>query len=178
MLQHAGHFHHALQLDFAPAAADGRTAQGGHQLAGFGAKLLLGIEQSAHLFVQRGVSAGARLLQFLDLAIDLFERGAHRRHHVGDGLLAQVEIAAGGLLGLRQRRLGHVEKGLIIARQRVGGERPEGRLGFLLAPAQNQPCQGEAGDKTEDRQNVLHQSIWWHTSRGAIASCRGPDSPP
>jgi len=64
--------------------------------------LLLGIEQTAHLFVERGVSSGASLFQFLDLGIHLVERGAHRRHHVGDGLLAQVQIAAGGLLRLRE----------------------------------------------------------------------------
>ena len=106
MIQHAGHFHNALQLDLTPTAAGAGAAQGGHQLAGLGAELLLSIEQPAHLFVQRGIGAGPGPLHLLNLGVDFVERGAHRRHHIGDGLPAQVEIAACGLLRLGERRFG------------------------------------------------------------------------
>ena len=52
MLQHAGHFDHALQLDFAPAAADLRTPQRLDQVGRLAAQLLLRLRQRFDLLGQ------------------------------------------------------------------------------------------------------------------------------
>src|ERR1017187_9657954 len=134
----------------------------------------------------------------------LVERFAHRGDHVGDGLLAQFELAAGGLLGLGESRAGQFEEGLAVAGEGVGGEGLEG-IGELLpgvfeerhllggAPAlgfearlqiggtrgafavPDEPRQREAGNKTQDRQNDLH---WLLLSRAAGwwgEPCREPN---
>ena len=139
ILQHAGHFHHAAQLNFTPPSARARRAQGRHQLARLAAQLRLRLDQAAHLLAEPGIGSGARLLQFLDLVVHLVERFAHRGHQIGDGLLAQFQIAAGTLLGLGQGGAGQLQEGLAVARQRVGGERLEG-VGELL-PRVFQQCQ-------------------------------------
>ncbi len=151
VLHHARHFHHAAQLHFAPVAANARRSQRGYQSAGLGAQVRLCLREAAHLFVQRGVRAGPRLLQFLDPGIHLIERGPHGRHQVGDGALAQGQLAPRRLLGLRQRGPGQVQERLIVARQRVGRQRFEGRVRFARAAAQNQPRQRKPGYKTEER---------------------------
>ena len=132
VLQHAGHFDHAAQLNFTPPSARARRAQRGHQFARLAAQLRLRLDQAAHLLAESGIGSGARLLEFLDLMVDLVERFAHRGHHVGDGLLAQFQIAAGGLLGLGEGGAGQFQEGLAIAGQGVGGERLEG-VGELLS---------------------------------------------
>ena len=91
----------------------------------------LGFDQAAHLLVESGIGSGARLLQFLDLVVHLVERFAHRGDHVGDGLLAQFQIAAGGLLGLGEGGAGEFQEGLVVTREGVGGEGLEG-IGELL----------------------------------------------
>jgi hypothetical protein len=73
------------------------------------------------------------------LGIDFVERIADRSHQLDDGLLAPFQVAARGLLSLCEGGTGQVEEGLVVARQGVGGERFEGRLGFVLAPAKDQP---------------------------------------
>src|SRR5262249_15528072 len=58
---------------------------------------------------------------------------------------------------------GKLQERLIVARQSVGTERGEGTgqlggrtaLGIALSP-EHQPGEGKAGDKTQNRQNVLH----------------------
>ena len=87
--------------------------------------------------------AGAALFQLLDFGIHLIERGSHRHHQLGDGLLAQFEVPARRVLGLRHGRPCHIQKR---------------RFGLPLARAQHHPRQRESGDKTNYRQNVLHGS--------------------
>src|ERR1039457_645650 len=74
---------------------------------------------------------GLGFLEFLDLVVPLVERFAPRGHHVGDGLLAQFQIAARGLLSLGQGGAGQFQEGLAVAGEGVGGERLEG-VGELL----------------------------------------------
>ncbi len=104
MIQHAGHLHHAAQLHFAPVAAGRGRTQRRHQLAGFGAKLLLGFGQAAHLLLQSGVGARARRFELLDARIHFVERRAHRRHQLRERLLPLFQVAA--RRGLRLRQIG------------------------------------------------------------------------
>ena len=168
MLQHAGHFHHAPQLDFAPTSARARRAQRRHQLARLAAQLRLRFDQAPHLLAEPGIGSGARLLQFLDLVVHLVERFAHRGHHIGDRLLAQFQIAAGRLLGLGEGGPGQFQEGLVVARQRVGGERLKGCLRLALPPAQDQPRQRKPRYKTKHRQNVSHVSHYRAPESGAV----------
>ena len=91
----------------------------------------LRFNQAAHLLVESGIGSGASLLQLLNLVVHLVERFAHRRYHVGDGALAQFQIAAGGLLGLGEGGAGEFQEGLAVAGEGVGGKRLEG-IGELL----------------------------------------------
>ncbi len=91
----------------------------------------MGFEERTDLLGQSRVSPGARGFQLLYLAVDLFERFADRPHQVGNGLLAQFQIAAGGFLGTFQGRLGQVQERLVVALQCLGRERLEG-VGELL----------------------------------------------
>ena len=50
VVEHAGGLHDATQLVFAPAAADLRGAQGGHQLPRLGAQLAGDVVHRAYLF--------------------------------------------------------------------------------------------------------------------------------
>ena len=156
MIQHAGHLHHAAQLHLAPVAARGGRTQRRHQLAGFGAKLLLGFGQAAHLLLQSGVGGRARRFQLLDARIHLVERRAHRRHQFLERLLPLFQIAARRGLRLRQIGACEIEKRLIVPRQRFGGKRLENGRGILAARPQHQPRQQEPGNKTRYRENVLH----------------------
>ena len=95
------------------------------------AQLRLGFDEAADLFVERGIGTGAGFLQFLDLGVHLVERFADRRYQLGDGVLAQLQIAAGSLLSLGEGGAGEFQEGLVVARQGVGGKRLEG-IGELL----------------------------------------------
>ena len=75
---------------------------------------------------ERGVSTEARLLHLLHLATQLGELLAHGRHHLGDGLLTLIEVAARALLELFHGEPGLVEEVLPIALQCLGRERLEG----------------------------------------------------
>ncbi len=115
VLQHACQLDHAFELNFAPSAAHAGRAQGGGQPAGFGAELGLAIEQRADLLDQSRIGPGAGGLQVLNLAVDFFQRFADRPHQVGDSLLPQIQIAAGGFVSMFQARLGQVQKRLVVA---------------------------------------------------------------
>ncbi len=129
MVEHAGELDDAAELDLAPVAAHVRRAESGRQLAGLGAKLGLRFEERPDLLVQGGVGAGAGFFDLMQEAVDAGERFANG----SDGLR---ECAAGGFLGLGEGGAGEIEE-----------------LG--TARAQDQPGEGEAGEKTEDRENVL-----------------------
>jgi len=117
--------------------------------------------------VERGIGAGAGLFELLNLGIDLVEGVANGGHQL-DGW------PAGAFPGRRARdswvwaRVARARsrKAWLFARQGVGGEGFEGRLGFVLAPAEHQPRQGETGDKAEDREDVLHENL---LSRAGVA---------
>ena len=129
--QHAGHLDHALELHLAPTAAHAGSAEGRREPAGFGPELGLRLEQRADLFRQSGISPGPCGFQILDPAIHLFQPFTDRPHQIGNGLLAQVQIAAGGCLGTFERGLSEVQEGLVVALQGLGGERLEGFGQFL-----------------------------------------------
>ena len=73
MIEHPGQFHHAPELDFTPAPAHVRTAQGVDQICRFAAKLVLHIQQPAHLFGETLVGSGAGGFQGVDLVVHLVE---------------------------------------------------------------------------------------------------------
>ncbi len=130
MVEHAGHFNHAFELQLAPAAAGLWCAQGFDQIAGLGAQRKLRLGHLAHLFGQRGVGIDTLFFDVADLLLEFFQRRLDRHHHFSNGLLALVQIGfcagqRGGLLRF-QRGAGEFEEGLVVPGQRVGRNHLEG----------------------------------------------------
>ena len=119
VLGHAGGLDGALELHLAPPAADLRRAQRGDQLGGLLLQLLGGRAHRAHLLQQRGVGAGAVLLDRRQLVLDTVEASRSGRHDCLDGLLALGEVAVGRGLGRGQLRLGQLDERLVVALQRL-----------------------------------------------------------
>ncbi len=125
VLQHAGRFDDAAELELTPLAADVRRAQRLHEPAGFHLKGMLRLMERSKLLGQRGRGPDAVLFDFLKLAVDFRERLLERLHEIFDGLLTAVEIHPSRFLEFRQRGLCEIEKGLIVLAERVGGQRRE-----------------------------------------------------
>ncbi len=88
ILQHAREFDHAAQLNLTPASAHMRSTQRSNQISSFGLQLHLRSGQRLHLFAQLGISAGARLFHFANLAINFFQRLAQRSDQFRRSLFA------------------------------------------------------------------------------------------
>ena len=97
MFQHAGHFHHAAQLDFAPAAAGLRTPQGLHQIGRLAAQVLLRFRKRADLLGQAAIGLDAALFDLLQLGVHLAQRFLDRLDQFVDGRLPLFQIALGRL---------------------------------------------------------------------------------
>ena len=133
--EHAGHLDDALELDFSPAAARRRSAQGSDELDRFALQARLRRAEALQVLGEPGVGGGARRLQVLDLAVHLVERLAERGHQLADRLLPPLQVPARRLLEPLQRRLGQVQERRVVPLERLGGESlervPEPRLGFV-----------------------------------------------
>ena len=125
VLQHAGGFHHPAQLQLAPAPADLRRAQGGDELRGLRTQLLGGLAHGGDLLQQGRVRALAAALDLADLRLDLAERLLDRPDQALDRLLALVQVAAGLGGRLLQPGLGQPDERLVVAGQRLAGQRRE-----------------------------------------------------
>ena len=88
VFDHAGQFDHALELDFAPAAAHRRGTQRAHQVPRLLRQLVLRARQSGDQRVQPTVGLAALLLDLTDVAVHLLQRIAHRFQQGLDGLVA------------------------------------------------------------------------------------------
>ena len=75
---HAGEFHYALELEFAPAAASGRLAQGLDQLGGFLLETELGAGHLAHVFAESCFCFTPGTLEIFDAALHLVQGGGDR----------------------------------------------------------------------------------------------------
>ena len=93
-------------MDFAPASAHIRGAQGAHQIAGFRLQLFLRGDERLNLGFEVAVGLAAGNFHLLNLRVDFAQRFAHGSDQIDDRFLAGIE-----------RR--------IVAFQCVGGERLE-----------------------------------------------------
>jgi hypothetical protein len=73
MVQHAGHLNDTLQLDLAPSAACPRVLQRTSEIRCLRPQLPLRSKQIVYLLSDACIGTGPRLLNFLDLAVELFE---------------------------------------------------------------------------------------------------------
>ena len=98
------------------------------------------VAHRADLLAQPGVGGLALLLHGAQLALDPLQRGGHRVQQLGDGVRPGRGVAVG--LGVQRGRglldpaLGERDELLVVAGQRVGGERLEGLLQLGVAAEQ------------------------------------------
>ena len=132
VLDHPGHLHDPLELDLAPAAADGGRAEGPDEIRRLALQSALGEGQRLELLGERCIGRGADLFDLADPAVDLFEGFLQRLDELVDRPLAGGQVVLGAFLVLLQRRLRQVEEGLVVAPEGLGGEGLEG-VGELAA---------------------------------------------
>src|SRR5207237_9547505 len=116
VLKHAREFDHAPQLNLAPTATNVRRAQGLNQISSLGLQMHLRSRKRSHLFPQFGISIGARLFQFTDLAVDFLERLFPRLDELIDCALSEFQIPLSGLLKFLQS---YAQIGRASCRERV-----------------------------------------------------------
>ena len=170
MVQHAGHLHHAPQLDLAPVAAAAGRAQRRHQLAGFGAKLLLGFEQAAHLFLQARRRRRRAPFPAPGCVQSTFSSDARTGATSSAMACWRSSRSPRAAVWVSARVARASSRNAWLLRARASAESAwKAVCGLLPAPAQHQPRQQEAGDKTGTGQNVLHSPP---LSRGPEAASR------
>jgi hypothetical protein len=125
VLGEPGRLDGTLELQLSPPAAHLRRPQCRHQLSRLGAQLLGGLAHRADLLEQRRVRARALAFDRPKLLLHAFERVAKRSDHALDGLLPLGEIAGSGSASGPQPRLGQCHERLVVAAQRVPGQRSE-----------------------------------------------------
>ena len=89
-------------------------------------------DEALHLGGQLGVGGDAGFFDFAQLVVHLPERFPQRLHQLVDRLLARRQIAFGAFLELLQCDRRKLDEGLVVAPERVGGERLEGVCELLL----------------------------------------------
>src|SRR5205807_8499890 len=85
-------------------------------------QLHLGSRKSSHLFPQFGISAGARLFQFTDLAVDFLERLFQWLDELIDCALSEFQITLSGLLKFLQSYAREAKKLLVVVLECVAGQ--------------------------------------------------------
>jgi hypothetical protein len=126
VIEHAGHLDHALELQFAPAAARLRRAQGLDQVAGLVAQLVLGAGQRTHLLGQRGIGIDARLLQALLICCSNFSSEVFTGATSSPMACWRFSSSPFAAPAALQRGAGKFEEALVVLRQRIGRKRLEG----------------------------------------------------
>ena len=127
VLQHAGQFHHPLELDFPPASAHGRLAQGLHQTGGLAVQLRqVVLKQGFHLLVERAVGVDARLFDLADALLHLRQRFGDGFHQAVHRLLTRLEFALGALLETTEVLASKFQEALVVVLQRIDGQGLEG----------------------------------------------------
>ena len=104
VFEHAGHFDHTTELDFAPATALDRRAEGGFELVSGLTNALLKLRERLHLSGDFGISAGASAFDGLHLFFEAAQG-------LIDGLNKMLELIAAA-----------VEKELAVVLERVGSK--------------------------------------------------------
>src|SRR5207248_5483873 len=115
------------QLDLAPASPRRGCAQRGDEVSGLAAEALLPLCERPHLFPDRAVGLTARLLELIDLAVDLLERLGDRHHELLDRLAALVEVLARLHLEALECRPRQLQERRAVRPERLGRERLERR---------------------------------------------------
>ena len=95
VIDHAGQFHNALQLNFTPAAADVRFTQRLHQIGCFLAELLMSFAERLNLRLEFRITLDPRLFHRAQFVIDRLERFLHRLEQVVDSRLPLFQFARG-----------------------------------------------------------------------------------
>ena len=134
VVHHVGEFDDAAQLDFSPASANVRRAQGLHQLARLELQIGLRADQRCDLSRQRSVGFGAFAFHGFDLFIHFVERVGDGFDEGFDGFPTIFELAGCSLLKSLQLRPCQFEESCVVALQRFGGERLEGVLQIARRP--------------------------------------------
>jgi hypothetical protein len=141
VLEHAGHLDYPSELDLAPAAADVRpVAQSADEIPRLAPQLALRLGEVADLDAHLGMGAGPLDLEPLELPVELLEGLGERGDEVLHRLLALLELA---------RR--EVEERLVVAVQRLGGERAETRRKLGILAAEQEPGSGCSDDETDEK---------------------------
>ena len=129
---HARHFHDALELDFAPASTDLRSAESFDKIGSFRLQLDLCGGQGFDLLNESAVGGEAFFFDFPDSSVHFEEGFVNGFDELGDGLLAFFQIVAGGFLMVLPGGLGQIEEGLVVVLEGFCREGFEG-IAQLLA---------------------------------------------
>ena len=115
VFQHAGQFHHPLELDFPPASAHGGLAQGLHQTGRFAVQLRqVVLDECLHLLIERAVGVDARLFDLADAQFHLGQRFGDGFHEAVHRLLTCLEFTLGALLETTQIFARKLQEPLVV----------------------------------------------------------------
>ncbi len=115
VIEHAGEFDHAPQLDLAPTAAHGRLSQRTDEVAGLAAQRNLLAHQLLHLFGHRLVGHGAVFFEISDLDVKFIQGLADRLQGIVDTALPRLEIGSCLRLEGLELRARQIEELLVVA---------------------------------------------------------------
>ena len=123
ILKHTGQLYDATQLNLAPAPANMRSTQSGHQVSGLRLELQLGSGQPPYLLSQFGICSRPRLFDFANLAVNFFQRFLKRLYQLVNRFLPEFQISLCRLLKFLKRGMGQLEKRLVIVFQCITRKR-------------------------------------------------------